>query len=118
MGRCVECKCASSDLNFGPGFWTENCSRGEPRRVDMKLNLDDLKKLESSSIPSRPVDSRETVAAIVKVKKPNYVPEEVHIRAQISPKIITCEFRADQLAALEQDQNVESISIERSLKAE
>ena len=84
----------------------------------MKLNLDDLKKLESSSIPPRPVDSKETLAAIVKVKKPNYIPKQVQVRAQISPEIITCEFRADQLATLEQDQNVESISFKKPLQAE
>jgi hypothetical protein len=84
----------------------------------MPINLDDLKKLESSTVPAKPLDPNEKVTAIVKVRKPNYVPKQVLLRTRISPEIVTCEFKASQLAALEKDRNVESVSLNQRLQSQ
>ena len=84
----------------------------------MEFNLDDLKKVEASSIPARPVESRELLTAILKVKKADYTPKQVRVRARISPEILTCEFLAKHLTALEKDENVLSISLNQRLHGE
>ena len=78
-----------------------------------KINLDDLKKVESSSV--RLADGEGLVEAIVKVNQPNYLPKNVKLRAQIGPQIFTCEISADQLSNLENDPQVVSIAVSKKL---
>lgn len=82
----------------------------------MPINLDDIQKLEVSSVPASgqlPADPGALIAAIVKVKKANYKPKNVRVRAKVSPLLLTCEFTADALAALEKDPNVESVALSK-----
>lgn len=84
----------------------------------MKINMDDLRKLESSSVPTRSPKAHDMVKAIVKVKQAGYVPDSVHVRASISPFILTCEFAAEQLPVLERDPKIESIALNQSLSSD
>lgn len=84
----------------------------------MAFKLDDLKKVEHSSIPAKPVDPTTPMTAIVKVKKANYTPKHVRVRARISPEILTCEFSAAELASLDADENVVSVSLSQKLQSE
>ena len=79
----------------------------------MVLDPSKLTKVEFSSIPKgEKLEGRLT--AIVKVRK-NHVPRNVTIRGRISPEMMTCEFDAAELANLEKDNKVISISIARPL---
>lgn len=81
----------------------------------MKINLDDLKKLESSSVTPRLVKEEGSVEAIIKVNKPNYRPKNIKVRAQIDPQMFTCEISAKQLTNLEKDPQVASIAVSKKL---
>ncbi len=85
----------------------------------MPFKLDDLHKLEVSSIPTQDVvDPESLITAIIKVGSPDYVPKNVQVRSKISPSILTCEFLAKVLTQLEKDGKVESISINQTLNSE
>ena len=81
----------------------------------MEINLDDLKKLESSSVTPTLAIEEGFVEAIIKVNQPNYVPKNVNVRAQIDPQIFTCEISAKQLTDLENDPQVVSIAVSKKL---
>lgn len=82
-----------------------------------KINLDELHKVESSTVGPLAYETSDIVQAIVKVKNTDYVPSGVHLRAAISPYIFTGEFKYDDLGSLEQDPKVESVSISKKLKS-
>jgi len=81
----------------------------------MKINLDDVKKLESSSVTPELVKGEGSVEAIVKVSEPNYVPKNVKVRAQIDPQLFTCVISAKQFTRLEKDPLVASIAVSKKL---
>ena len=83
----------------------------------MKLNLDDLKKLESSTVRSLALDPQAQVEAIVKVRRADYVPKNVRVRSQIDSHLFTCEIPTAQLQALQDDPNVESVAINKKLRS-
>src|SRR5688572_15035098 len=76
------------------------------RGLFMKLNLDDLKKLESASVNPRALAGKGTLEVIVKVKTPHYVPKQVRVRSHISDSIFTSEVESAQLHELEKDPQV------------
>lgn len=81
------------------------------------FNLDELQNVASTD-GTYPVHSpSDIVQAIIKVKKSDYVPDGVRLRASISPFILTGEFQFDGLSSLENDPNVESVSISKKLKS-
>jgi hypothetical protein len=85
----------------------------------MRISLDDLKKLElTGTTAARAVkfDPDEILTAIFKVKKSNYVPESVKLRARIDEQMFTGEFAARDLHEIESDDNVESIALSRPLR--
>ena len=82
-----------------------------------KINLDELHKVEASSISPLAHKASDVVQAIIKVKSTDYVPLCVRHRASISPYIFTGEFKYDDLESLEQDPKVESVSINKKLKS-
>jgi hypothetical protein len=82
-----------------------------------KISLDDLHKVEASSIITLAHNASDVVQAIIKVKETNYVPECVRLRASIGPDIFTAEFKYDDLESLEQDPKVASVSISKDLKS-
>lgn len=85
----------------------------------MPFDLNDLQKLEVSSIPVQSVvDSGKLITAIIKVASADYVPKNVRVRAKISPSILTCEFLANVFPQLEKDKKVVSISISQELQSE
>lgn len=86
--------------------------------MNRKIKLEELSKVESSSVIPLALNSAETVEAIIKVKDADYVPDRVKVRASISPHILTGEFKQGDLPALEQDPQVESISINKRFKSE
>ena len=82
-----------------------------------KINLDELHKVEASSILPLARKPSDLVQAIIKVRKPNYVPQYVRVRASIGSGIFTCELKYEDLESLEQDPKVESVSISKDLKS-
>jgi hypothetical protein len=81
------------------------------------MKLDDLNKLELASRPnggSLPDDM--LVAAIIKVRRPNYVPDGVTVRARIDDTMFTASCRADALRDLERDPLVESVALRKRLR--
>ena len=82
-----------------------------------KINLDELHKVEASSVIPLAHNASDVVQAIIKVKKPNYVPICVSLRTSMSPFIFTGEFKYDDLESLERDPKVESVSISKKLKS-
>lgn len=85
--------------------------------MNRKINLDELHKVESSSVIPLARQGSEMVQGIIKVTKPDYVPECVHLRASMGPHIFTAEFKQADLAALESDPKVESVSISKNLQS-
>lgn len=86
----------------------------------MKISLDDLKKLElagTTAASAADINSDDTLTAIFKVKKHNYVPKRVKLRARVDGEMFTGEFTAGDLKAIESDQNVESVSVSRPLRS-
>lgn len=82
-----------------------------------KINLNELHKVEASSVLPLAHKTSDLVQAIIKVKEANYVPRCVRLRALIGSGIFTGEFKYDDLESLEQDPKVESISISKELKS-
>ena len=83
----------------------------------MKIRLEDLKKLESSSLPARPTwEEDEAVEVIIKVRKPHYVPADVTVRAQIDPYMFTGAISAGVLTKLDQDPEVISVAVGKKLR--
>ena len=83
----------------------------------MKFNLDDLKKLESSSVTPDVAIGDGPFAAIVEVKEDDYVPKGLKVRAQIGPKMFTCEVTRQQMATLEKDSRVASIALNKKFRS-
>ena len=83
----------------------------------MEIRLDQLKKLESSSL-STPLtrSEKDVLEVIVKVRKEDYTPKGIQVRAQIDPCLFTCEIPAKTLESLEQDPDVVSIAIGKRLR--
>ena len=84
----------------------------------MGINLDDLKKLELSSTTAAAAEQYspdDIVTAILKVKKRNYVPKNVKLRARIDEEMCTVEFPARELKELEADDNVASVALSKRL---
>jgi hypothetical protein len=82
-----------------------------------RIQIDELHKVEASSVVPLAQKTSEIVQAIIKVKVADYVPLRVRLRASISPGIFTGEFKYSDLESLEQDPKVESISINKALKS-
>lgn len=83
----------------------------------MKIQIENLKKLESSSLPASPArEEDETFEAIIKVRKPDYVPPDVKVRAKIDPHMFTVEVAAKELAKLEEDPEVISVALGKKLR--
>jgi hypothetical protein len=57
----------------------------------------------------------ETVAVIVKVAKPGYVPPGFRVRARVDAHMFTAECSGASLRSVETDPNVESVSLARKL---
>lgn len=82
-----------------------------------KINLDELRKVEATSVIPLAQQSSDVVEAIIKVTSANYIPPGVRLRASISPRIFTAEFKQQDLDALEKDPKVELVSINKKLKS-
>ena len=85
--------------------------------MNRKIRLDELDKVEADSVIALANNGSDVVQAIIKVKKPDYVPICVRLRASMSPNIFTGEFKYDDLESLQQDPEVESVSISKKLKS-
>lgn len=80
------------------------------------IRLDDLKKLELASVPAQStLRGEDPVVAIIKVRRADYVPSGVRVRARIDPHLFTAAFPASELARLEADSNVAAISVSKRL---
>jgi hypothetical protein len=73
------------------------------------------RKRESSPRPD-PLEDGGDLEVIVKVNEPNYVPDGVAVRAQISDAIFTSVIASDVLQRLEDDPKVESVAVSRKLR--
>ncbi|WP_026735466.1 hypothetical protein [Fischerella sp. PCC 9605] len=78
-----------------------------------------FKKIESNPADSgcREEQSENPVAVTVKVAKADYVPDFVHVRSHISPKLFTATVTEKNLHRLEEDPQVISLSTPRRLYA-
>jgi hypothetical protein len=80
------------------------------------MKLDDLKKLEHESRPRQAsVDDDAQISAIVKVRRPNYVPPGLTVRSRIDDLMFTASGRAGALRHLDDDPDVESVALPRPL---
>ena len=82
-----------------------------------KIKLDDLHKVEATSVIPLAQNASDVIQAIIKVKEADYVPVSVHLRALIGPCIFTGELKYGDLESLERDPKVESVSISKKLKS-
>ena len=82
------------------------------------MDLTKLRKLESPGPRRDAVGISGMVTAIVKVKRASYRPAGVKVRGDISSDIFTAEFPAEQLATLESDPEIASISLSRTLQTQ
>ena len=73
------------------------------------------RKRESSPRPD-PSEDGSDLEVIVKVSEPNYVPDGVVVRAQISDVIFTSTIASDELQRLEDDPKVASVAVSRKLR--
>lgn len=85
--------------------------------MDRKINLDELHKVEATSVLPLALHASDVVQAIIKVKNADYVPKYVRLCASMGPYIFTCEFDHGVLESLEQDPKVESVSISKKLNS-
>ena len=76
--------------------------------------LADQSKLEHVQ-PMDDIDADALLPLIVKVSRSGYIPAGVTVRAQISPNIFTCVVPRHFLVDLENDSDVQSMSISRPL---
>ncbi len=87
--------------------------------MNNEIKLEDLDKVESINsavIPSLTVaQASQIVSMIFKVKKADYVPQNVQLRASISPFIFTANVKLGDLESLEKDSEIESISFAQKL---
>ena len=86
--------------------------------MNRKIKLEDLHKLESSSVIPLATNPSQVVQAIIQVKDADYVPKCVKVRASIGPHLLTADLLQSDLSVLERDPKVESISISKPLKSE
>jgi len=85
----------------------------------MPISLDELQKLESSSVTEAALQNYsddDTITAIVKVKKPNYVPKGVKLRARVDARMFTGEFAAKYLQRINSDPHVQSVALRKKLR--
>lgn len=74
-----------------------------------------VRKLESTA--RRDPDAlAERVEVVVKVRKADYVPEGVKVRAQISPELFTSVVSSETLQNLEDDPQVQSVAVSQPLR--
>ena len=83
----------------------------------MQIKLDDLKKVESSTLTTLALIAQDAVEAIIKVKSAGYVPANVRVRARIDSHLFTCDLGKHELEALQSDPKVVSVSINKKLKS-
>lgn len=85
----------------------------------MRIKLDDLKKLElsgSTAAAAEQLHPDDVLTAILKVKRRNYVPKGVKLRARVDDLMFTAELPAGELKEVESDRNVESVAISKRLR--
>lgn len=85
----------------------------------MPISLDELQKLESSSVTEAALQQYsedDTLTAIVKVNKPNYVPSDVKLRARVDEQMFTGEFAAKYLEKINSDPYVQSVALRKKLR--
>lgn len=85
--------------------------------MNRKVKLDELHKVEASSVIPLAQNASDVIQAIIKVKEPDYVPVSVQLRASIGPCIFTGELKSGDLESLERDPKVVSVSISKKLKS-
>lgn len=81
------------------------------------MDFTKLRKVESAGARGNASGASGVVTAIVKVKRPGYRPSGVKVRGEISDEIFTAEFPAEELAKLEEDPEVLTVSLPRPLQA-
>ena len=88
--------------------------------ISMTISLDNLEKVELTGTTSLAAGDEihpdDSLTAIIRVSEPDYVPEDVNVRARIDPTLITASFLARALEKLESDPKVESVSLSRKLQ--
>jgi hypothetical protein len=89
--------------------------RPDPFSAGERRGLESLKKLSGGARP-QVVEAGQQLEVIVKVQSPDYVPPGVAVRAQISPRLFTAVVPPSALYELEDDPEVESVSISQALR--
>jgi hypothetical protein len=81
------------------------------------MDLTKLKKLESAGKQQQhqQLSTDDLVTGIVKVRKPGYRPAGIKVRSEIAPTMFTAEFLASDLPTLENDPDVETVSLNQRL---
>jgi hypothetical protein len=88
-----------------------------PTGSDMAIDLKSLKKLESlpASAQAGQRGDNERMLVLVKLRKGATQPSYVSARSEISAQMFSTEISAGDLARLEADPSVESVSLSRKL---
>jgi hypothetical protein len=81
------------------------------------MEKNDLDKLEFASAESDLPAAEDQVEAIVKVTSPGYVPKGVKLRARVDEQLFTASFPGKLLPALNDDPNVEAVSLSKRLRS-
>jgi hypothetical protein len=79
------------------------------------MDFTKLQQLDPSTMPGPIVHPDQVLTAIVKVRDENYHPQRLVVRKQIDKWMFTAEFLAKDLAGLEADTLVETISVANAL---
>ncbi|MCX7593812.1 MAG: hypothetical protein N2235_08635 [Fischerella sp.] len=85
----------------------------------IKSSGDKFQKIESNpaNLGSPEEQGENTIAVTVKVAKADYVPDFVHVRSHISPKLFTATVKEKDLHRLEEDPGVVALGTPRRLYA-
>lgn len=75
----------------------------------------DFSKLKRAKAAPQP-DDNETVEAIIQVKTPDYIPQDVKVRARVDERIFTCQTTYGVLKRLKDDPQVESVKTSETLR--
>jgi hypothetical protein len=81
------------------------------------MDLDKLGKVEAPAAKQLAGGLTGRVLAIIRLKHAGYRPAGIQVRSEISGELITAEFNAETLAALELDPEIQSIAISRPVQA-
>ena len=84
--------------------------------MSFEIKPSKFRKVQADASVQTCSDETQRLEMIVKVNKAGYVPRSVRLRARIDETMFTCDAKAGELQALEDDPCIESVSVSRPLR--